>query len=239
MLSLIFSRIATPFRRTSLLTGLLLVPALSAGQVFVQENNNTVATNSASVSVAYAAPETAGNLNVVVVGWNDTSSSVTSVVDDNTNNYVLVGTTAGHGLSQAIYHARNIVLPNNTTPTVTVTFNQTAGFPDVRILEYSGLSTTAPLDNWAGSSGLSTSADSGGATTTTSDLILGAGTTASAFAAAGAGFIERVITSHLAISSRIPMPPSPQALTMRQLPLLFPIGGSCRWRDSAPLGSIL
>jgi hypothetical protein len=195
MLSLIFSRIATPFRRTSLLTGLLLVPALSAGQVFVQENNNTVATNSASVSVAYAAPETAGNLNVVVVGWNDTSSSVTSVADDNTNNYVLVGTTAGHGLSQAIYYARNIVLPNNTTPTVTVTFNQTAGFPDVRILEYSGLSTTAPLDNWAGSSGLSTSADSGGATTTTSDLILGAGTTASAFAAAGAGFVSRVITS--------------------------------------------
>jgi len=106
------------------------LPVPAAGQpTFVQVNNNTVATNSASVSVAYAAPETAGDLNVVVVvGWNDTTSSVTSVADDNTNNYVLVGTTAGHGLSQAIYYARNIVLPNNTTPTVTVTFNQTAGF---------------------------------------------------------------------------------------------------------------
>ncbi len=179
----------------SILTGLLLLPALSLGQTFVQVNNNTVAANASSVSVTYTTPETAGNLNVVVVGWNDTSSSVTSVVDDNTNTYVLVGTTAGHGLSQAIYYARNILLPTNTTPTVTVTFNQTAGFPDVRILEYSGLSTTAPLDNWAGTSGVSTSADSGGTTTTTSDLILGAGTTASAFTTAGAGFTSRVITT--------------------------------------------
>src|ERR1700687_661881 len=142
MPSSISSRIVTLFRDTSLLTGFLLVPALSVGQVFVQENNNTLSANSASVSVAYAAPETAGNLNLVVVGWNDSSSSVTSVVDDNTNTYVLVGATAGLGLSQAIYYARNIALPNNATPTVTVTFNQTAGSPDVRILEYSGLSTT-------------------------------------------------------------------------------------------------
>jgi hypothetical protein len=124
-------------------------------------------------------------VHTLVVGWNDTSSSVTWVVDDNTNTYILVGTTAGHGLWQAIYYSRNMVLPNNVTPTMTVTFNQIAGFPDVRILEYSGLSTTAPLDNWAGSSGVSTSADSGGATTATSDLILGAGTTASTFTATG------------------------------------------------------
>jgi hypothetical protein len=189
------SRLAMLIRSVSILSGLLLVPALSLGQTFVQENNNKVAVNATSVSVTYTTAETAGDLNVVVVGWNDTTSSVTSVVDDNTNTYVLVGTTSGNGLSQAIYYARNIVLPTNTTPTVTVNFNQNAGFPDVRILEYSGLSTTAPLDNWAGNSGVSALADSGAATTTTSDLILGAGTTGAVFSAAGAGFTSRVITT--------------------------------------------
>src|SRR6185437_2339386 len=148
----------TAFIRKSVLAGLLLMPALSLGQAFVQENNNTVAETTASVDVTYGAPETAGNLNVVVVGWVDTSSSVTSVVDDNTNTYVLAGTTSGNGITQAIYYARNIVLPTNNTPTITVQFNQPASFPDVRILEYSGLSTTAPLDNWTGASGVSGSA---------------------------------------------------------------------------------
>jgi len=55
------------FSGVSLLAGLLLIPAWSLGQVFVQESNNTTAVNSASVSVTYAAPETAGDLNVVVV----------------------------------------------------------------------------------------------------------------------------------------------------------------------------
>lgn len=189
------TRVAMFFRRASLLAALLLVPALSQGQTFVQVNNNTVAADATSVSVTYTAAETAGDLNIVVVGWSDTSPSVASVVDDNTNTYVLAGTNAGHGLSQAIYYARNIVLPTNNTPTVTVTFNQTASRPDVRILEYSGLSTTAPLDTWTGSSGASAAADSGTATTSGSDLILGAGTTSTQFTAAGAGFTSRVITN--------------------------------------------
>jgi IPT/TIG domain len=181
--------------RRSVLAVLLLMPALSLGQAFVQESNNTVPDILGSVSVTYGAAETVGNLNVVVVGWVDTSSSVTSVVDDNTNTYVLAGTTSGNGVTQAIYYARSIVLPNNNTPTITVTFNQPAAFPDVRILEYSGFSATAPLDNWAGASGLSTSADSGAAVTNTSSLILGAGTTGVHFTAAGSGFTLRSITS--------------------------------------------
>jgi len=189
------ARLVALFRSVSLLSGLLLLPVLALGQTFVQENNNTVPINTGTVSVTYVTPETAGNLNIVVVGWNDTSSSVLSVADDNNNTYVLAGTTAGHGLSQAIYYAKDIVLPNNTTPTVTVTFNQNAGFPDVRILEYSGLSTTAPLDNWTGNSGVSTLADSGVTTTSSSDLILGAGTTGNGFTGPGTGFTLRVITT--------------------------------------------
>jgi hypothetical protein len=188
------ARSVTHLRIAVLLIGLLL-PALAVGQTFVQVNSNPTALNAASVTVSYANPETAGHLNIVVVGWSDATSSVTSVVDDNTNTYRLAGTTAGHGLSQAIYYAPNIVLPNNTSPTITVTFNQTAAFPDVRILEYSGLSTTFPLDNWTGITAISAAADSGSATTTGSDLILGAGTTLTGFNAPGATFTTRVITT--------------------------------------------
>lgn len=188
------ARSATLLRIAVLLTGLFLVPALAVGQTFVQVNSNPTALNAASVTVSYANPETAGHLNVVVVGWSDTTSSVLSVVDDNTNTYRLAGTTAGHGLSQAIYYAPNIVLPNNTSPTITVTFNQTAAFPDVRILEYGGLSTTFPLDAWTGNTGVSTVADSLSATTTANDLILGAGTTSTTFTAPGE-FTSRVITA--------------------------------------------
>jgi hypothetical protein len=179
-----------------LLFGLLLLPTFAAGQTFVQVNSNPTGPDTATVAVAYANVETAGNLNVVVVGWSDTSSSVVSVLDDNTNTYRLAGTTAGHGVSQAIYYVPNIVLPNNTKPTVTVTFNQTAVAPDVRILEYSGLSTTSPLDVWTGNTGLSTTADSLATTTTSTDLILGAGTAGpgAGFTAAGATFTSRLIT---------------------------------------------
>ncbi|MGC2182731.1 MAG: IPT/TIG domain-containing protein [Terriglobales bacterium] len=182
------------FRKISLLMGLLLVPALVLGQTFVQENDGGAASAS-SVNVTYTSAETASNLNVVVVGWNDISSSVTSVVDDNGNTYLLAGTSAGIAESQAIYYAPNIAVATINPPTVTVTFNQAANAPDVRILEYSGLSATNPLDNWAGDSGHSVLADSGGVVTGASDLILAAGTTSTHFTTAGAGFTLRKITS--------------------------------------------
>ena len=106
-------------RIAALLTGLFLVPALALGQTFVQVNSNPLVATATAVTVTYRTAETPGHLNVVVVGWTDATSSVVSVTDDNTNTYKLAGTTAGHGLSQAIYYAPNIVSPNNTTPTVT------------------------------------------------------------------------------------------------------------------------
>ncbi len=126
---------------------------------FVQVNAATPVNNSTVVPVTYGLAQTAGNLNIVVVGWNDTTASVSSVVDSRGNTYVLaVGPTSGTGLRQSIYYAKNIVGGSNT---VTVTFNQAAFFVDVRVLEYSGLDTSTPLDVTAGASGSSASANSG------------------------------------------------------------------------------
>jgi hypothetical protein len=92
-------------------------------------------------------------------------------------------------LRQSIYYAANIVGGSNT---VTVTFNQAAAFPDIRILEYRGVTT---LDVTAGASGSSTTPSSGAATTTSAnELIFGADIVFTTTVSAGSGFTSRIIT---------------------------------------------
>ena len=161
---------------------------------FVQVKSATPHPTSSSVAVTYSAAQTAGDLNVVEVGWNDTTSSVSTVTDSKGNSYLLaVGPTRGTGLSQSIYYAKNIVGGANT---VTVTFNKAAAVVDVRALEYGGLDTVSPLDVTAGAAGTGTNGNSGAATThSANELIVGAGMTAGAFTKAGVGFTSRIITS--------------------------------------------
>jgi len=143
------------------------------------------------VPVSYAEAQTAGDLNVVVVGWNDTVASVQSVSDSAGNVYSrAIGPTTGAGLQQSIYYAPNIAGGNNT---VTVQFNQPAVYPDIRILEYQGVSA---VDVTTGTSGNGTTASSGTATTkSANELIFGAATVGSYVSGAGAGFTARIITS--------------------------------------------
>ena len=144
---------------------------------FVQMNAADPQTASASVPVAYLTAQTAGNLNVVAVGWNDTTSTVSSVTDTRGNTYIQAGTTTtGTGMRQAIYYARNIAAGSNT---VTVAFNQAAAFVDVRVLEYSGMDTIESAGCDGGGGGNRHAAPSSGAATTTSasELIFGAGMT--------------------------------------------------------------
>ena len=97
-----------------------------------------------------------------------------SVTDSAGNTYALaIGPTTGTALRQSIYYAKNIL--GGTSNTVTVLFNQGATKPDVRILEYSGVDTSSPLDVSAGAGGNSNIADSGFVTThAANELIVGA-----------------------------------------------------------------
>ena len=128
------------------------------------------------------------------MGWNDATSTVSTISDTRGNTYTLaVGPTTGTGLRQSIYYAKNIAAGSNT---VTVTFNQAAAFVDVRALEYSGLDAANPLDVAAGAAGTGTLANSGAVTTTSaSELIFGAGMTSTHFTGPGSGFISRIITN--------------------------------------------
>jgi hypothetical protein len=161
--------------------------AISFGQVAAA----TPQSPTAIVTVTFPGAQTAGDLNIVVVGWNDTTSAVQSVKDSAGNTYNLaIGPTSTTGLQQSIYYAANIVGGSNT---VTVTFNQAAAFPDVRILEYRGVTT---LDAKVGASGNSAAASSGSATTTSAnELIFGANMIATVTTGAGTGYTSRIITS--------------------------------------------
>jgi hypothetical protein len=163
--------------------------------LYVQGNSAVPQTSQGSVSVGYSRAQTAGDINIVAVGWNDTTATITSVTDSAGNSYqVAVPVGQSTGLSQAIYYAKNIVA--STANTVTVTFGQAAANPDIRIMEYGNVSKTNPFDAGSTSFGSSTTASSGNASTTAApDLLVGAGMAVDHFVAAGSGYTSRMITA--------------------------------------------
>jgi hypothetical protein len=138
-------------------------------------------------------------MNVVAVMWGDTTSTVSSVTDSRGNSYALAaGPSKGAGLTSALYYAKNIAGGSNT---LTVKFNQSAAYPNVNAMEYSGLDTASPLDVSAAASGTGTTANSGSAATTSAnELIVGAGNPSSGFTGAGSGFNSRTINRFGGIS---------------------------------------
>ena len=169
----------------------------AATPAFVQVNAATPQTNQSTVSVTYTSAQVAGDTNILAIGWNNATSNITSVTDSAGNVYQqAVPTARGNGLSQAIYYASNIKAAAAGTNTVTVTFNASTPFVDIRALEYSGLDPVNPFNVGTSASGTGTSANSGAVTTTAANaLIFGAGMTTGGFSAAGTNFVSRIITS--------------------------------------------
>jgi len=63
----------------------------AATPAFVYGYSATPQGPQAAVPVTFAAAQTAGNLNVPVVGWNDTTAQAASIVDSKENTYQLAG----------------------------------------------------------------------------------------------------------------------------------------------------
>jgi len=159
--------------------------------------------SSTSVIIPYKAAQSAGDLNVVVVGWYDVTAHVQSVTDSKGNAYALaVGPTQRGNLTgtQAIYYAKNIASagPYNV---VSVAFASAPSSPQIQIAEYSGLDKVNPLDVAVANQGSSGTSSCGPVTTTNAndllvasnlasfDLIaIGGGTTA------GPGYTARILT---------------------------------------------
>lgn len=180
---------------TTVLFLVVLVQQLQA-QTFVQQNYTYPALSS-TASVTFSKVQTAGNLNVVVVGWNDTVASITSVTDSLGNTYQVAVPTkrigsgcAKGGLSEAIYYSSGIKAGSNT---VKVTFSQTACDIDVRAVEYNGVST---LDSMIGNAGNSSVSNSGAINSSSSGLLIAANMVYTITSGPGPGFTKRVITPY-------------------------------------------
>jgi Protein of unknown function (DUF4038)/Putative collagen-binding domain of a collagenase len=165
-----------------------------AKPAFIQQAYSVPQTPQLVVSVAYTQSQTAGNANLLAIGWNDAVATITNVSDSASNIYqIAVPTFRGNGMSQAIYYCPNIKSGANT---VTAKFSQPAVFVDLRITEYSGLSQTNTFDTGTSGTGNGTTASSGLITIGSSnELLFAAGMTATTFGAPGPGFTQRVITS--------------------------------------------
>jgi hypothetical protein len=84
-----------------------------------------------------------------------------------------------------------------TANTITATYSATVTRPELRILEYSGLAASNPVDISVVATGTGTDVDSGPATTTQAHvLIVGADYVETSVQAPGAGFTTRVNVSN-------------------------------------------
>ena len=141
-----------------------------------------------SVSVAFPAGNTAGNLIIAFVRASTTTQTITlSDTAGNTYSQAVSQTQTTDGHQIAIFYAANIKSGANT---VTATFSATNNHPFLAIYEYHGVST---LDKTAGAQGTSAAASSGAAATATAanELIfagLGLPSSATQTVTAGAGF---------------------------------------------------
>jgi chitodextrinase len=165
----------------------------------VQSNWVTPSTSQTSVSVTFTGAQTAGNLNVVAIGWEDsTTHQIQSVTDTKGNVYTVAASkmVAGND-SLAIYYAKNIVSAPAGANTVTVTFNGSTAFPDIRIVEYSGLDTANPLDVSVGAGGSGSLLNSGSVTTTNAnDLLIAANSIEHTTVAPDPNFTQRLQTDN-------------------------------------------
>jgi hypothetical protein len=148
------------------------------------------------VTVPYLQAQNGGDLNIVAVGFDDSTSTIASVTDSAGNVCQLAAPlTTGSGMSQAIYYAKNVKPAAAGANVVTVQFSDAAPFADVRVAEYGGLDRVIPLDSSTSRAGSGATVNSGNLTTSAAgDVIFGAGYTTGLFVAGTNGFTSRIIT---------------------------------------------
>ena len=181
----------------SLADAFTYIQVVAAPITYVQSNYATPQTPQSTVSVTFTDTQSTGDLNVVVVGWNDSSAVVNEVTDSSGNTYALgVGPTIQSGTAtQSIYYAKKIAGAMAGKNTVTVTFAGAATSPDIRILEYAGADPIDPVDVTAANVGNSAFSSSGSAiTTNANDLLFGANLVQMLTVGPGSGFTQRQLT---------------------------------------------
>ncbi|MDP9008795.1 MAG: PASTA domain-containing protein [Pseudomonadota bacterium] len=168
-------------------------PTFAAG-TYVQSSSQSGSSSRSSSTASFTAAQTAGNLNVVFIAWQGTSGNLISVVDSMGNAYTRVNSVSyGTTATQVAYYAQDIVGAPAGKNTVTATFNMKVGNPDLRIVEYSGIDPTRPLDASGGKATTGVLTSSGAVTTTNAnDLLVASNYSHQSVTGAGSGYTLRL-----------------------------------------------
>src|SRR2546429_3245665 len=172
---------------------LLCASQQAAAQMKFVQVNSAVPTSTATISATYNSAQTAGNMNVVAIGWDSSFITLKTLTDSKGNSYKLaVSYVDSTGITQATYYAPNVVAAAAGANRITATLSASTDWPDLRILEYSGVNT---LDKTASAKGTTTAAGSGSVTTTqANELLFGAMYTYGTTNGPGSGYTSRVVT---------------------------------------------
>ena len=164
--------------------------AYAASTAFVQGGDTQVGSGT-TASLAFPSANTAGNLIVVYVVWDNPGTVTVSDTRGNTYTAATARQTWGSNWSAQAFYASNILGGSNT---VKATFGTAiTSFGIVYLHEYSGLATASPVDASASAVGTSASMSSGAVTTTqANDLLFAAGASANTVTTPGTGFTPRL-----------------------------------------------
>jgi len=168
---------------------------------FVQATNGNNGSGPGSSSVtttAFGSSTTTGNAIIVSVYWDiSLSSNLTSVSDNKSNIYTLIGTVFTDANNNACQHAYCLNATGGASHTVTANFsNANAAFVRIVAHEASGIATSAALDQDSGGNQQTSATPAASSVTTTTGgqyifaSVVNAGGTASDTFSAGSGFTE-------------------------------------------------
>ncbi len=187
------------------LDGKVFLDAPAPGPItFVQGNFFGPGLNAATASAMFLQTQQAHDLDIVVVSWSGAAASVTSVTDLEGNTYTRVATEVAQGADVLdVYYAADIA--GGAGNIVTATFDAVVANPEVRILEYSGIATSMPLDgSSSGQAGNSTGVATGTFNTThANDLVIGCEASGDSVKTLGTGYTLRVTASGDDVADKI------------------------------------
>lgn len=124
---------------------------------FIQAHEREIPDAVPRIDVTYGTAQHEGGLNIVFVTW-DNDTTVDAVHDTSGNTYEPAVIGSGDPRPQGLYFATNIHATGAGQNAVTVDFADDATIPNLRILEYGGISREAPLDIAIAMAGLSDTA---------------------------------------------------------------------------------
>lgn len=163
--------------------------AVAGGPQFVQVGNEIG--SGTLVTVDVPSPQTAGNLDVLLVSWVGSASGIDSVFDDTNNAWAVASSVVTtNTTNQAMYYAYGIHAGPNR---VSVSFNGNMTMVNLRLLEYAGIkAATDPKIDANGAASFGTLMTSAGVSVTQKALLVGGFVTGDMTISPGTSWTERI-----------------------------------------------